>query len=159
MVKPIAEYHAMSYVLRIQKDPHFKELVDQIVPLPFRDESNPNDDKTNLYKVLYRVAFDRFFEYYDRLKLKKSIEVDDEKLEFNLKKLREKYYKDPTKLLESIREDFKLNSSDSNFAAILHGDFNRNNVLFRYKQLPSEEKYDSNIPTDAVMIDFQVNKF
>ncbi|XP_055904415.1 uncharacterized protein LOC129940178 isoform X2 [Eupeodes corollae] len=149
MVKPLAEYHAMTYALRIKKDKHLEELIKSIVPLPFVETA---DSTKNFYDPIYKVAFDRFFDYFNRCK-KNLISKDnshDIQLENNINRLYTKYGKTPTKLLEFIRTIH--NENDKKYAAILHGDFNRNNVMFKY------EGDDSN-PKDCKLIDFQELRF
>ncbi|XP_055849166.1 uncharacterized protein LOC129914120 [Episyrphus balteatus] len=145
MFKPLAEYHAMTYALRIKKDAKLKELIKSVVPLPFVETA---DSVNNFYDPIYRVAFDRFFNYFERCKLSiiSPENSDDVKLEENINRLIKNYKKAPTKLLELIRTI--RDEDDKKYAAILHGDFNRNNVMFQYKE------GDDN-PLDCKLIDFQ----
>lgn len=137
MTKYIAEMHSMTYALRIKKDSNLKNLIDNMIPLPFLC----GDGERNLYKSLYDVGFRRFFEYYDKIKLLKCTEKQQQ----DVNNLRTKYEHNPCLLLEQFLR------IDDTFSVILHGDYNRNNVLFKYE---SESGYDN--PIDVKMIDFQV---
>lgn len=145
MMKPLAQYHAMTYALKIQEDKHLENLIQKVVPLPFIETEGTFN---NFYEPVFKVAFDRFFDYYDRCKdsLISLKNDDDVELDKNINKLRNKFGKSPTKLLEFIRTI--KDEDDRKYAAILHGDFNRNNVMFRY-----EEGDDR--PKDCKLIDFQ----
>lgn len=130
MTKIIAEYHAVSYAMKIKEPEQFKKLVDGIIPLSFIT--------SEVYIALYKAAFRRFFLYLERANCSESLRRDTD----NLRKC---YGDKPVALLEKIR------LYDGPFSVILHGDYNRNNVLFQYE---SSEGYDN--PKDAKMIDFQV---
>lgn len=55
--------------------------------------------------------------------------------------------------MERLITKLEDKEEDKQFGAILHGDYNRNNVLFKYKPLKeNEEKMVENIK----LIDFQV---
>lgn len=136
MLKPIAEYHAVQYAMRILKDPMLDELKSGLTMLPWKDPSGSTD---NLFEVLYPVAFDRLFEYLDR----RPEELTSERMKEEVKVMREKFGKDPVALLELFRED------DPAFSVILHGDYNRNNVLYKYS------KDEPEVPVSLRMIDFQ----
>ncbi|XP_055377551.1 uncharacterized protein LOC129609577 [Condylostylus longicornis] len=225
-VKILAEYHAFSYVMRINKDPKLQEFIEEIIPLPFiiqqnatqstldnslvqQQENNKNQDQTirkrklscdaldanndddenendenknkkyyntvtktenNFYDVLYRVAFDRFFMFIEKLKIINSnmqistnIEnqnknllnfikeknINDEFFE-TLDAFKLKWYDKPTALLEYIRCNCVDNSENDVFPVILHGDFNRNNLMYQYNE---HQGYEN--PIGVKMIDFQ----
>lgn len=145
MTKLIAEYHAISYAMKIKQPDTFKDLVAGITSLSFVADKG----ERNLYGVLYDVAFHRYFEYIDRLAAAAAdsnpIAGRSEKFMRDMTNLRNKYGKNPVGLLEWIRQ------SDDVFSVILHGDYNRNNVLFRYDNGDGHEN-----PDDGKMIDFQV---
>lgn len=143
MCKPLGQYHAMSYALHILNSKLLNTLRSRIRSLPFINDQDPLDIKNNFYRVLYRVAFDRFYDFYDR-KIKSNI--DDIELANNLQKLKDKYFDEPTRLLEYLRTEIDKNEEDKKFGVILHGDFNRNNVLFC-------QNGDNDVT--AKMIDFQ----
>lgn len=149
MTKLIAEYHAISYAMKIKQPDTFKELVAGITPLPFVVD----EGELNLYGVLYNVGFYRYFMYLDRTMSnsnngKSNNECNRENREKfirDMENLRNKYGKNPIGLLERFRQ------YDDVFSVITHGDYNRNNVLFQYD---SAEGYEN--PKDVKMIDFQV---
>lgn len=136
MTKTLAEYHALTYALRINKDPKLFDLKKGIKPLPFKEP----DGSRNIFNILYGIAFDRFFEYLDRT----PENFDSESFRSEIKILRQKYEKSPLDILERFRTD------DRAWSVILHGDFNRNNILFKYE---SDTGYEN--PTEMRMIDFQ----
>jgi hypothetical protein len=140
MMQKIATYHSMTYALRILKDPMLDTLVEGIKPLPFVE---PNGE-TNLYTAVYGIALDRLFDYLE----KTPEEMSDPKFVKDVENFRTKYWKTPLVLMEKFRTDEKL------YSVILHGDYNRNNVLFKYDQ---PEGFDN--PIDLKMIDFQVKLF
>lgn len=162
MCKPLGEYHAMSYALRALNNSQLERLKAGIIPLPFINDSDPNDATNNLYRVLYRYAFDRLFEFYDR-KFKTNTfdrkSSKDLKLIECMQKLRDKYYEEPTRLMERLRTKVEDNEEDRKFAAILHGDYNRNNVLFKYKESKEGKDSKEKLVEDMKMIDFQVSFF
>lgn len=152
----LGKYHALSYALRALNNNQLERLRAGIVDLPFINDNDPNDASSNLYRVIYRYAFDRIFEFYER-KLqsdtfdKKSSK--DLKLIENMQQLKEKYFEEPTRLMESIRTKIEHTEEDRKFGAILHGDYNRNNVMFKYKTQQGDQEP---LVEDMKMIDFQV---
>lgn len=162
MCKPLGEYHAMSYALRALNSSQLERLKAGIIPLPFINDADPNDVKNNFYRVLYRHAFDRFFEFYDRKFNTNTFDrksAKDMKLIECLQQLRDKYFDEPTRLMERLRTKIEDNEEDMKFAAILHGDYNRNNVLFKYKVLKQGQDKTEKLVEDMKMIDFQVSFF
>lgn len=115
----------------------------------------------NLYYSIYKVALDRFLRYFDKIRSTLTESEEDVRFVENVNRLRTKYGSCPTKLLETFR-----NETDE-FAAILHGDFNRNNVLFKYpssdinSSISSLQTSSSSLPVpeDVKMIDFQVSSY
>lgn len=161
MAEPLGQYHALTYVMRVREDPRLEQFKNEIIPLRFINENDPNDAKTNLWRILYRLAFDRFYEYFDRIIDTNSFNresADDVRLIANLRRIRDKYFEEPAQLLEYLRTSSELKEEDSRFAVILHGDYNRNNVLFRYKNRQGDTGVDGepNEVEDVKMIDFQV---
>uniref|UniRef100_A0A1A9UDS8 CHK kinase-like domain-containing protein n=1 Tax=Glossina austeni TaxID=7395 RepID=A0A1A9UDS8_GLOAU len=67
MSRLLGKYHACSYALRSTNITKWNQLIAGIKPLAFVDINRP-DDKNNFYRILYRVAFDRFFDYLKRRK-------------------------------------------------------------------------------------------
>ena len=137
MIKHIASYHAVSYALRIKKDSNLGTLAKGIIPLSFL-----HDDGQELesYSVLFKIGLERFFNVSE-----KDPKIGDISgyVEI-LQKFKNKYFKHPAILMQSFLE------TDEVFSLIIHGDYNRNNVLFRYD---SSEGYEN--PKEISMIDFQ----
>lgn len=147
MVGLIGPFHALGYATRILQPQVHERLRSGIVEMPFISKSG-----RGVFDVLYRVAFDRFYEFYDRKKVELLSAAKDEGFGAAIERLREKYFANPTQLLERIRtQSYAEDQPDSYFATFLHGDYNRNNVLFHYG---SDDKVDG-IRT----IDFQELRF
>lgn len=136
MVKAIAEYHACSYALKIQKDPLLEELKAGIIPLPFEYE-----DTESAYDVIYQIAVERIVNYFETDFNYDSVGSSVKKLKADVAQLKDRYQKCPLKLMDRFRRD------DEIYSVILHGDFNRNNVLFQYD--------DCGNPINIRMFDFQ----
>ncbi|XP_055689470.1 uncharacterized protein LOC129793458 [Lutzomyia longipalpis] len=132
MLKTLGEYHALSYAMKLLNEEKLKELVDGIVPLCYQNE----DNEESIYDVMHKVGLTRLFGYLSR-----RPEVNTGNLREELEALRVKYFNCPTKLLDRLRDD------DPPYSVIHHGDYNRNNVLFRYD--------NSKKPLEMRMIDFQ----
>lgn len=133
MTKALSQWHACTYALRIQQDPVLDELSQGIIPFGFIREG-----RVSLYDILYEIALERLFVYLDR----SPHELDSEQFKQDMEVLRKKYLKQPLKLMERFRKQ------DPIFSVILHGDYNRNNVMFKYDKNTSK-------PTDLRMFDFQ----
>ncbi|ETN59561.1 Juvenile hormone-inducible protein [Anopheles darlingi] len=137
MARNIASFHACTYALRIRNDPRLQQLIDGITPLDY-----VHGDKTfTSYDVLLRLGADRWYSYLD-----KHPELL-EKLSFkqDMEQLRQRYEATPIRLMQ------KLLARDDVFSAILHGDYNRNNVLFKLD--------DTGKPIALKMFDFQENRY
>lgn len=135
MTKAIAQYHACTYAMRVNKDPSLEKLIQGIIPLEFERE-----DGKSLYNILYEIALERLFEYLDDA----PEELDSEVFQQNVLIFKQRYAKAPLKLMERFRR------IDPSFSVILHGDYNRNNVLFKYENQGGKE-----VPVDLKLIDFQ----
>ncbi|XP_058059411.1 uncharacterized protein LOC131210216 [Anopheles bellator] len=136
MARNIASFHACTYAMRVRKDPRLEKLIDGIMPLDFI-----SGDKTfTSYDVLLKLGSDRLYRYLDAHP--ECLEGDQ--FRQDVAKLRERYGATPIRLMQ------KLLAQDV-FSAILHGDYNRNNVLFR---LDSAGK-----PLSLKMFDFQENRY
>lgn len=133
MTKVIAQWHACSYALKIKQGTIFNKLVQDIKPLPFKRNDGPS-----MYQVMYTVAMERLFAYLDSA----PHELDTEQLKLEMDLFRNKYYEQPLNLLEKFLEQ------DPTFSVITHGDFIRNNVMFKYDLTTNE-------PTSLRMFDFQ----
>ncbi|XP_013115896.2 uncharacterized protein LOC106093387 [Stomoxys calcitrans] len=153
MCKPVAKYHALSYALRALQPLQLDHLKSGLKVLPFVCPAH--EAKRHLYTVLYRVAFERFYDFFDRTIDTNTFDrksAKDLKLIEDLKKLKEKYFNEPHQLLEKLRTKVENNKEDRKFAVILHGDYNRNNVMFKYCEggEGAEQKVEN-----VKMIDFQ----
>ncbi|XP_039451661.1 uncharacterized protein LOC120430632 [Culex pipiens pallens] len=135
MARNIAQFHACTYAMKITKDPRLGELVKGIIPFDF-----VSDGKVlNSYALFFKMGLDRLFEYLDNNpKL-----LDSERFKNDISTLRSRYGEAPIHLMQ------KLLHQDE-FSVILHGDYNRNNVLF---------KYENDKPVDIRMFDFQENRY
>lgn len=146
MVGLVGPFHALGYATKILQPNVHARLRAGVVDMPFVSSSGKG-----IFDVLYRVAFDRFYEFYDRQK-EQLLQGADPGFGAAIERLREKYFKQPTLLLERIRtSSFAEDQPDSHFATFLHGDYNRNNVLFHYG---AEDKVDA-----IKAIDFQELRF
>lgn len=135
MIKHIATYHAVSYAMRIEKDPMLEKLAEGLKPLPFVNSAGVGLES---YNVLFVMALQRFF----GIVLKDS-SYDPNFIEM-VKKFKQLYAERPLVLMQKFLEH------DEYYSIILHGDYNRNNVLFKYD---SAEGFDD--PKSIKMIDFQ----
>ncbi|KAH8295592.1 hypothetical protein KR018_006706 [Drosophila ironensis] len=127
MVRLVGPFHALGYCTRILQPVVYNRLRQGIVPMPFVSGSGKA-----IFDVLYRVAFDRFYGYYDREK-EQLLQGTEPGFGAAIERMRSKYFARPTQLLEKIRtQAYAPEQTDNYFATILHGDYNRNNVLFRY---------------------------
>lgn len=161
MCRTIGQYHAISYALRLIDPTQLKRLKSEIVTLPFINDADPNYAQNNFYRYLYRAAFDRLYDFFDRTINGNTFDkqnADDLKLIERLRDLRAKYIEEPTRLLEKIRTGVEDNEQDKCFGAILHGDYNRNNVLFRY-EAPVAGDIAAPKVADVKMIDFQEMRY
>uniref|UniRef100_A0A182U635 CHK domain-containing protein n=1 Tax=Anopheles melas TaxID=34690 RepID=A0A182U635_9DIPT len=138
MVEIIARYHACSYALRIKDPPALDRLVERIVPLNFLQDGKVFFES---YDVVFRLAAERLFAYVDAV----PAELDSERFRQHVHTLRTKYGPNQSELMQ------KFLHRDPTYSVILHGDYNRNNVLFRYD--------DGQRPVEVLMIDFQENRY
>uniref|UniRef100_A0A1Q3FMK1 Putative juvenile hormone-inducible protein n=1 Tax=Culex tarsalis TaxID=7177 RepID=A0A1Q3FMK1_CULTA len=138
MARKIAQFHACSYAMRITDEPKLRQLVDAIIPLNFIQDGKVFFES---YDIVFRHTQQRLFNYFDE---HPELLVDD-KVRSNIELLRKTYGGNPSKLMQRCLQ------KDDVYSVILHGDFNRNNVLFKYT--------DDGTPEDVLMIDFQENRF
>lgn len=137
MARCIASYHSVSYAMRINNDPMLDKLVQGLVPYSFfASDGSVLDVQQAFYKHGLKRVFNCVIKN-EKLHLNKKF-IQDVR---NFKKVA---YEHPLKFMESFL------TKDEVFSVILHGDYNRNNVLFHYSE---PEGYDD--PTDIRMIDFQ----
>lgn len=139
MIKNIASYHSVQYAMKIKKDPMHGNLAKGLVPLSFLDSEGKALES---YNILFSVGLKRFFNivFNDPKYDPKFVEI--------VKKLSDEYADRPVFLMQSFLRH------DEVFSIVLHGDYNRNNVLFQYD---APEGYDS--PKNIKMFDFQETRF
>lgn len=144
MIRQIAQFHSFSYALKILEPSSFDQLVAGVQPMVFLPSGKPGDT-ANLYTVLYEVALNRFLAYIRRTSERRS-----EKFLKDVDHLERRYGTNPVALLEHLRRDA------IEFTVIQHGDYNRNNVLFKYAEENKEDGHFES-PYDIRMLDFQVS--
>jgi len=110
-------------------------LIKGIIPFEFERKSGVSP-----YNRCYCTSFIRLFRYLDN----NPDEIDNERFAESVNLLKTKYFTTPEKLMERFLR------TDNIFSVILHGDYNRNNVLFRYEE---------NTAVDLKFIDFQEVKY
>ncbi|XP_055539204.1 uncharacterized protein LOC129726477 isoform X2 [Wyeomyia smithii] len=137
MARNIAQFHACSYAMRILNTDRLKRLVETIIPLDFIKDG---EVCFKSYNVVFKHSQARLYEYLDR---NPSI-LENDKIRTDIARLQKKYQGKPSELMQLCIQ------RDDVYSVILHGDYNRNNVLF---------KYDGETPVDVLMIDFQENRF
>ncbi|XP_053695472.1 uncharacterized protein LOC128742996 [Sabethes cyaneus] len=137
MARNIAQFHACSYAMRILNADRLKQLVDTIIPLNFIKDG---EVCFKSYDIVFKYTQARLYDYLDS---NPNVFTNDE-ARADIARLRSKYRGEPSKLMQRCIQQNDV------YSVILHGDFNRNNVLF---------KYDGLTPVDVVMIDFQENRF
>ncbi|XP_052889176.1 uncharacterized protein LOC128297546 [Anopheles moucheti] len=137
MARHIASFHACTYAMRIRKDERLATLIDGIVPLDY-----VSGDKTfTSYDVLLRLGANRLYKYLDT----HPEQLDSIGFKEDIENMRRRYEATPIRLMQDLLR------KDDVFSVILHGDYNRNNVLFRT---------DANgKPIGLKMFDFQENRF
>lgn len=133
MTRKIAVYHSISLAMKISKDPKLDELVAGLIPFHIKSDTQGDLEP---YKYLCPISFERIFAYVSRT----PEYCSDVNLNESLNNLK----KNMPKLMDFLESFLR---SDHQFVAILHGDYYRNNVMF---------KYDENeVPVDLRMFDFQ----
>lgn len=137
MVKNIASYHAVSYAMKIKNDPMFEELASGLKPFDFLSSDG---SEMQSYNILYKISLERVFTLSE-----KTQEVNsDPQLMDSIRKIKTKMFERPVVIMQ------KLLAKDDVFCVFLHGDYNRNNVLFRYEKPEGFEN-----PKELRMIDYQ----
>lgn len=134
MMKSIAKFHAMSYILKIQNKGKL-ELRNSFQPFPFFEEHK------NMHDVFYDIALERLYNHV-------ASTPQDKDFLAAVTSLHQKYIDKPSKLMEDF---LKPNEP---FDVIIHGDYNRNNVMFQYE---SSEGFDN--PLDVKAFDYQLAKY
>lgn len=135
MTKSIAQIHAASYALKIQNRGKFDEFVGSFKAYPFSRKEKSMAD------AFYEISLDR---------LLRHVSSTDQEPEYlaAVMKLHTKYIEWPSKLLQDFLVD------DPVFNIIVHGDYNRNNVMFKYA---SDEGFAD--PVGLKIYDFQWIKY
>lgn len=131
MTKSIAELHAASYALKIQQRPKFDEFVESFRSFPF------SEDKQTMFDGLYNIALERLYRHI-------TTSEQPEVFRDAVLKLYHKFIGKPSQLLQEFLKD------DETFNTIIHGDYNRNNVMFLYD---SPDGFEN--PIGMKMFDFQ----
>ena len=139
MIKNIAQYHSVTYAMRINGEKKLQELIDGLKPLRFLNEDG---EVLESYNVLFKISLARLFKYVRDTPEHQT----NAKFVKDVKNFQSKYETEPIRLMESFLK------TDEVFSVILHGDYNRNNVLFKYDK---EDGFEN--PSSLKMIDFQVN--
>lgn len=131
MTESIARLHAASYALKIQNPSKFDEIVASFKTFPFHDK------KKSMFDALYNIALERLYRH---------VEVGNQEADFTTAviKVYKKYINSPSMLLQEFLDD------DPTFNTIIHGDYNRNNVMFKYEL---DEGFED--PVSVKMFDFQ----
>lgn len=137
MIEHIASYHAVSYAMKIKKDPMFQELAGGLRPFDFLSQDG---SEIQSYNLLFKIGLERVF----TLSEKTASVNSNSQLMASVHKMKEKMYSRPVVIMQ------KLLAKDEVFCVLLHGDYNRNNVLFRYEK---SEGFDD--PKELRMIDYQ----
>lgn len=137
MARKIASYHAVSFAMKIREDPALEKLAGELIPFHFKSEVQGD---LEAYKYLCPISFERLFNYVSNTPKYQ----DDKAFLKNLENLKKKINVNSLDLME----DFLRN--DHQFAVILHGDYYRNNVMFKYEDQGGKE-----VPIDLRMFDFQ----
>ncbi|EAT48441.1 AAEL000505-PA [Aedes aegypti] len=135
MAKRIAQFHACTYAMKIENNDGLEKLVDGIIPMNFSKDGQI----FNSYAVLFKLGLDRIFEYIDE----HPAVLDSDQFKTDVAKLRSRHGNEPIHLMQKFLER-------NEFSVILHGDYNRNNVFF---------KYENDKPVDLRMFDFQENRY
>lgn len=135
MTESIAQIHAASYALKIQNREKFDEFVGTFKAYPFSREGK------SMFDALYDISLDRLFHHVT------TTDQDSDYLTA-VRKLHGKYIATPSQLLQ----DFMID--DPVFNIIVHGDYNRNNVMFKYE---SDGGFED--PVGLKIYDFQWIKY
>lgn len=141
MAMKIATYHAVSFAMKLREDPMLEKLASGLIPFHFKSEIQGD---LEAYKYLCPISFERLFNYIFASPKYQA----DKKFITNVSNLKRRVEQD----FLTIMEDFL--KVDHDFAVLLHGDYYRNNVMFKY-----ETRDDKKFPVDLRMFDFQETRF
>ncbi|KAG5673216.1 hypothetical protein PVAND_003280 [Polypedilum vanderplanki] len=141
MVTSIASYHAVSYAMEINKDPMIEKFRSELTPLYF---ISPEGKDLESYNILFKIGLERIFTIVEN---RKEFHTNVDFIE-TVKKIKDQMFDRPVTVMQ------KFLAIDEHFRVFLHGDYNRNNVLFRYEQ---SEGFDD--PKELRMIDYQETRY
>lgn len=133
MIEQLAQLHSVSIALKIENFTVFEELIKDLKPLCFEDPSR----EPCLYDILHDISTTRLFENT----LNNPNYCNDVEFIKDIQQLKKVVGKKPVKLLDRFREL-------DDFSVIVHGDYHRNNIMFKLNS--------SGSAYDIRMIDFQV---
>lgn len=137
MTELIAELHAASYASKIQGRAAYEELVKSLKPLLFHHPGNKAP-----WDAFYNIALLRLFKHVT------TAENVAEDFKEAIVSVYKKFVPEPSSLLQLFVDE------DKDFNIIIHGDYNRNNVMFKYD---ADEGFDN--PIGVKMFDFQWTKY
>lgn len=137
MIKNIATYHSVSYALKIRKDPKLEELAKKLAKFPY---ISPEGEVIGMYNRLISVGMNRLFDVVEK---NPDYQVDKTFVS-NVKRLKEKHSEKPAALMQTFLKE------DEVYSILLHGDYIRNNIMFKYE---GKEGFDN--PKGIKMYDFQ----
>ncbi|XP_055539207.1 uncharacterized protein LOC129726480 [Wyeomyia smithii] len=135
MANIIAQFHACTYAMKIMDHKNLDQLLIGITPLNFAADGK----ELHSNAVLVKLGLNRVLKFID----KHPEELDSESFKKDMIKLRDKYAKSPVDLMQKFLQR-------DQYSVFLLGDYNRNNVLF---------KYEEGHPADLRMFDFQLTRY
>jgi hypothetical protein len=139
MIKCIAQFHSAYYAMKINKDPELDPLIKNLKQFMF---TSPKGIEHSVYNRMFKIGLERLYQSIAKYPEFKT----DETLISTINKFKEKYGNNPDEMMQQ-----RFLKIDDTFTVLLHGDYNRNNVLFQYDQ---DEGFEN--PKAIKMIDFQV---
>lgn len=142
MARKVGSYHAISFAMKLKNDPVIETLRQGLIPFHFKSEAQGD---LEAYKYLGPLSFQRLFNYVAQTPKYQN----NQKFIKILETLKPKICDDFIGIMENFLK------VDHDFAVILHGDYYRNNVMFKYENISSDEE----VPTDLRMFDFQETRF
>lgn len=141
MARTLGRYHSFTYGMRMSRDTKLLEFLNKIIPISFLDKNGDVSENNHIFVI----AFERLFAYLD----KTPKHMTDKKFVEDMQVLRTKYAEKPLELMEKLRI-----GSTEDYSVILHGDYLRNNVMFRYAK---DNGYDD--PLAMKILDFQEMRY
>ncbi|XP_055384104.1 uncharacterized protein LOC129613844 [Condylostylus longicornis] len=138
-IKELAKYHALSFVLRSKNPQKFDDIVNNI-------------RTDNLFSEALSQVSVEFGKKYMKAAIK-MLETENQ-LHSRVLKNKDKIINSISVLYDNFKEIcIKLvdGSAIEPYAAICHGDFWNNNILYKYNE--------NNIPVSAKLIDFQMARY